>query len=76
MLKLNEKSEELNKLKDDYIINVNNKINKMFLIEQIKFANEHPEINDLFPQLNLTSIINNLNDNNNNNINIINIKKL
>ena len=76
LLKLNEKSEELNKLKDDYVINVNNKINKMFLIEQIKFANEHPEINDLFPQLNLTSIINNLNDNNNNNnINIINIKK-
>ena len=75
MVKFNEKSEELNKLKDDYVKNVNNKINKMFLIEQIKFANEHPEINDLFPQLNLTSIINNSNDNNNNNINIINIKK-
>ena len=74
LVKFNEKSDELNKLKDDYVKNVNNKINKMFLIEQIKFANEHPEINDLFPQLNLSSIINNSNDNNNNNINIINIK--
>ena len=73
LVKFNEKSDELNKLKDDYVKNVNNKINKMFLIEQIKFANEHPEINDLFPQLNLSSIINNSNDNNNN-INIINIK--
>ena len=71
LCKFNEKSEDLNQLKEDYVKNVNNKINKMFLIQQIQFANEHPEINDLFPELNLSSIINN----NNNNINIINIKK-
>lgn len=71
LCKFNEKSEELKKLKEDYVKNVNNKIDKMFSIQQIQFANQHPEINDLFPQLNLNSIINN----NNNNVNIINVKK-
>jgi len=70
--KFNEKGEQLKKLKDDYVKNVNNKIDKIFSFQQIQFANEHPEINDLFPELNLNSIINN---NNKNNVNIINIKK-
>ena len=71
LCKFNSKSEELRKLNNLYEKNVNGKIKTMFLISQINFANEHPEINELFPELNVGPII----DNNNNNPNIINIKK-
>ena len=60
----------MRKLNNLYEKEVNGKIQKLFLISQINFANEHPEINELFPELNLGLIINN-----NNNNNMINIKK-
>ena len=71
LCKFNSKSNSLREINNLYEKEVNGKIKKMFLINQINFANEHPEINDLFPELNLSQIINN----NNNDINIINIKK-
>ena len=70
LCKFNSKSNELRKLNNLYEKEVNGKIQKLFLISQINFANEHPEINELFPELNLGLIINN-----NNNNNMINIKK-
>ena len=72
MCKMNDKSEELRNIINEYIIEVNNKVKKLFLYKQIQFVNEHPEICDLFPNFELNSI---LFSDNEKDINVINIKK-
>jgi elongator complex protein 1 len=72
MSKMNEKSEELKKLVKDYVIEVNGKVNKLFLYKQIKYVNEHPELCELFPNFELNSILFNENEKD---VNVINIKK-
>ena len=72
MCKMNDKSEELRNIINEYIIEVNNKVKKLFLYKQIQYVNEHPELCELFPDFGLNSI---LFDDNNKNINVINIKK-
>ena len=72
MCKMNDKSEELRNIINEYIIEVNNKVKKLFLYKQIQFVNEHPEICDLFPNSELNSI---LFSDNEKDINVINIKK-
>ena len=72
MSKMNNKSEELRNMINDYINEVNYKIKKLFLYKQIQYVNEHPEICELFPNFDLNSI---LFPDNEKNSNVINIKK-
>ena len=72
MSKMNDKSEELRNTINEYISEVNYKVKNLFLLTQIQFINEHPEICDLFPNLELSS---NLFSNNEKATNAINIKK-
>ena len=72
MSKMNDKSEELRNIINEYINEVNHKVKKLFLYKQIQFVNEHPEICELFPNFELNSI---LFPNNEKEENIINIKK-
>ena len=72
MSKMNEKAEELKKLIKDYVIEVNGKVNKLFLYKQIQYVNEHPELCELFPNFELNSILFNENEKD---VNVINIKK-
>ena len=72
MSKMNEKAEELKKLVKNYVIEVNGKVNKLFLYKQIKYVNEHPELCELFPNFELHSILFSENEKD---VNVINIKK-
>ena len=72
MSKMNNKSEELRSMINEYINEVNYKTKKLFLYKQIKYVNEHPEICDLFPNFELNTI---LFPDNEKNENIINIKQ-
>ena len=72
MSKMNDKAEDLKKLVKEYILEVNGKIDKLFLFKQIKYVNEHPELCELFPNFELNSILFNQNEKD---INVINIKK-
>ena len=57
MSKINDKSEELRNIINEYINEVNHKVKKLFLYKQIQFVNEHPEICELFPNFELNSIL-------------------
>ena len=57
MSKMNNQSDELRNIVNEYIIEVNYKIKKLFLYKQIQYVNEHPEICDLFPNFELNSIL-------------------
>ena len=72
MSKMNNKSEELRSMINEYINEVNYKTKKLFLYKQIKYVNEHPEIWDLFPNFELNTI---LFPDTEKNENIINIKQ-
>ena len=72
MTKMNEKAEDLKKILDEYVLEVNNKIKKLFLFKQIQYVNEHPELCELFPNFELNSILLNENEKD---VNVINIKK-
>ena len=72
MSKMNDKSNELRNMINDYVSEVNYKVKKLFLYKQIQYVNEHPEICDLFPNFELNSI---LFSDNEKDINVINIKK-
>ena len=56
MCKFNSKAEEILKQKDSYVKNVNAKIDNMFSVEQVKYYNENPIINEIFPELSLGKI--------------------
>ena len=72
MSKMNDKSNELRNMINDYVSEVNYKVKKLFLFKQIQYVNEHPEICDLFPNFELNSI---LFSDNEKDSNVINIKK-
>lgn len=72
MSKMNDKSNELRNMINDYVAEVNYKVKKLFLFKQIQYVNEHPEICDLFPNFELNSI---LFSDNEKDSNVINIKK-
>ena len=72
MDKMNNKADELRKLLEEYVNEVNGKVKKLFLYKQINYVNEHPELCELFPNFELNSILFNENENN---VNVINIKK-
>ena len=72
MCKMNNKSEELQNLINEYINKVNNTVKKLFLFKQIQYVNEHPEICELFPNFDLNSI---LFPDEEKKANVINIKK-
>ena len=72
MTKMNDKSDELRKILKEYLIEVNDKIKKLFLFKQIQYVNEHPELCEIFPDFGLNSIL--FNDNEKD-INVINMKK-
>ena len=57
MSKMNNKSEELRSMINEYINEVNYKTKKLFLYKKIKYVNEHPEICDLFPNFELNTIL-------------------
>ena len=56
MCKYNSKAEEILKQKDSYVKNVNAKIENLFSVEQVKYYNENPIINEIFPELSLGKI--------------------
>jgi len=72
MSKMNDKSNELRNMINNYVSEVNYKVKKLFLYKQIQYVNEHPEICDLFPNFELNSI---LFSDNEKDANVINIKK-
>ena len=72
MTKMNNKSEELRNILNEYINEVNCKVKKLFLYKQIQYVNDHPEICELFPNFDLNSILFSDNEKEGN---IINIKK-
>ena len=72
MSKMNNKSEELRNMINEYINKVNYTTKNLFLYKQIQYVNEHPEICELFPNFNLNSI---LFPDEEKTANVINIKK-
>lgn len=54
LLKKTEKAIELKQAKENYITDVNKRLQGLYSIEQMKFINNNPQLNELFPELKLS----------------------
>ena len=57
LVKMNDKANQISNLVKEYVLEVNAKIKKLFLFKQIQYANEHPEICELFQELKLDEFL-------------------
>ena len=57
LTKSHEKSKNLRGLLNQYTTEINKKLEKILLVKQVKFVNDHPEIVEVFPELKLNYLL-------------------